>query len=66
MAPFYSKLIQVSKAHCSPSQYAAEKSVHCPTRLIYYIHLALSCEVQFKTLRPKGTFDCQNYFTLKG
>lgn len=60
MSPFYSKLIQVKiKSTALTDNKLLEVSTLPHTS---HLHLALSCEVRFKTLRPKVAFDCRNSF----
>lgn len=54
MAPLYSRLTQADNKLLR-SQYTPH--------LIYNTHSAANV---VKTLLPKATFHCQNYFTLKG
>lgn len=64
MAPFYSN-VDTSKFRVLSHNVLQVGTTS--NNLNYYIHLTLSLSVvRFQTLLSKVTFDCHNYFTLKG
>lgn len=65
MAPFYSN-VDTSKIRVL--SHNVPKVSTTLDNLNYYIHLSLSLSVKlrFETLLLKVTFDCHDYFTLKG